>query len=224
MLKVSADNIVVAQLGKSASAAVGDSVIAIGSPLGLAGTVTTGIVSAQHRPVHLSGEGTDTDAVIDAIQTDASVNPGNSGGPLVDASGAVVGINTAIRTLGGDSSAVGIDRSRLRHPDRLRELGRRTAHRRHRFSIRRWASTPGPPPTGPPTAPRCRTCRTAARPRTPASRRATSSPRSGTARWVSADELVVAVQEHAVGDTVPVELLRDGKRMTVPVTLAAVQG
>ena len=84
--------------------AVGDPVIAIGSPLGLAGTVTTGIVSAKDRPVRLQGGGSDTDAVIDALQTDAAVNPGNSGGALVDGTGAVVGINTAIRTLGGDTS------------------------------------------------------------------------------------------------------------------------
>ena len=74
--------------------------IAIGSPLGLAGTVTDGIVSALDRPVRLAGAGTDTNAVIDAIQTDAAINPGNSGGPLVDSTGAVVGINTAIRSLG----------------------------------------------------------------------------------------------------------------------------
>ena len=104
VVKVDVDDITVAQVGDSASLAVGDPVIAIGSPLGLAGTVTTGIVSAMDRPLRLSGEGTDTDAVIDAVQTDAAVNPGNSGGPLVDATGAVVGINTAIRTLGGETS------------------------------------------------------------------------------------------------------------------------
>ena len=84
--------------------------IAIGSPLGLAGTVTTGIVSALHRPVRLDGTG-DTVAVIDAIQTDAAINPGNSGGALVDATGAVVGINTAIRSLGqsqGEGGSIGL--------------------------------------------------------------------------------------------------------------------
>jgi S1-C subfamily serine protease len=110
VIKVGVANPAVATLGRSADLQVGDSVIAIGSPLGLAGTVTTGIVSAVDRPVRLDGEGTDTNAVIDAIQTDAAVNPGNSGGALVDSGGAVVGINTAIRTLsqgGGGSIGLG---------------------------------------------------------------------------------------------------------------------
>jgi serine protease Do len=110
VIKVDVANPVVATLGRSSDLKVGDSVIAIGSPLGLAGTVTTGIVSAVDRPVRLDGEGTDTNAVIDAIQTDAAINPGNSGGALVDGGGAVVGINTAIRTLsqGGAGGSIGL--------------------------------------------------------------------------------------------------------------------
>lgn len=104
VLRAKVANPTVAQLGSSAKLNVGDAVIAIGSPLGLAGTVTTGIVSATQRPVRLNGDGTDTDAVIDALQTDAAINPGNSGGPLVDAKGRVVGLNSAIRTSGKDSS------------------------------------------------------------------------------------------------------------------------
>lgn len=100
-------NMVVAQLANADDIAVGDAVIAIGSPLGLAGTVTTGIVSALDRPVRLSGGGSDTEAVISALQTDAAINPGNSGGPLVDSTGAVIGINTAIRTLGDDPTTAG---------------------------------------------------------------------------------------------------------------------
>ncbi|WP_241249779.1 trypsin-like peptidase domain-containing protein [Rhodococcus sp. X156] len=103
VLRATTPNLTVAQLGRSNQLNVGDPVIAIGSPLGLAGTVTTGIISAKQRPVRLSGDGTDTDAVIDALQTDAAINPGNSGGPLVDYEGRVVGINSAIRTSGGDS-------------------------------------------------------------------------------------------------------------------------
>jgi S1-C subfamily serine protease len=96
-----------ATLGDSEELVVGDPVVAIGSPLGLAGTVTSGIVSALDRPVRLAGEGSDTNAVISAVQTDAPINPGNSGGALVDASGAVIGINTAIASTGGGSIGLG---------------------------------------------------------------------------------------------------------------------
>ena len=90
-----------ADLGSSSSLAVGDQVVAVGSPLGLAGTVTSGIVSALDRPVEAGDLEGNTDDVIDAIQTDAAINPGNSGGPLVDSDGLVVGINSAIATLSG---------------------------------------------------------------------------------------------------------------------------
>ncbi|MES9609832.1 trypsin-like peptidase domain-containing protein [Actinomadura sp. NPDC048032] len=91
-------------VGDSSAIAVGDPVIAIGSPLGLQGSVTTGIVSSLNRAVPTRGEGGGGDAsYLNAIQTDAAINPGNSGGPLVDAKGRVIGINTAIATLGGQS-------------------------------------------------------------------------------------------------------------------------
>jgi putative serine protease PepD len=106
----SAKDLKPATLGDSSKIAVGDTVIAIGSPLGLAGTVTSGIVSALDRPVSAGESGPDT--IIDAIQTDAAINPGNSGGPLVDASGAVIGINSAIATLGaslgGQGGSIGV--------------------------------------------------------------------------------------------------------------------
>ncbi|MHA4816406.1 S1C family serine protease [Streptomyces aculeolatus] len=92
-------------MGRSADLSVADSVLAIGSPLGLSGTVTSGIVSAVDREVSLGGG-----AQQRAVQTDASINPGNSGGPLVDARGRVVGINTAIASLdpgGGGSIGIG---------------------------------------------------------------------------------------------------------------------
>jgi len=107
VLKVEKRGLTVASLGDSASLAVGDQVIAIGSPLGLAGTVTSGIVSALNRPVRLGGQGSDTNAVINAIQTDAAINPGNSGGALVDGSGAVIGINSAIATLSSGGTGAG---------------------------------------------------------------------------------------------------------------------
>ncbi|WP_433731372.1 trypsin-like peptidase domain-containing protein [Nocardia sp. CA-129566] len=100
------DGLTPIELGTSSNLAVGQSVIAIGSPLGLAGTVTTGIVSALNRPVSTNGEGTPSQVqpVIDAIQTDAAINPGNSGGALVDGSGKLIGINTAIASLGGEAT------------------------------------------------------------------------------------------------------------------------
>ncbi|MEU5881457.1 trypsin-like peptidase domain-containing protein [Spirillospora sp. NPDC047279] len=95
-------------MGRSSSLRVGDQVLAVGSPLGLAGTVTSGIVSAAQRRVSL-GNGRRQSAV----QTDASINPGNSGGPLVNTRGQVIGVNTAIATLGqgadgGGSGSIGI--------------------------------------------------------------------------------------------------------------------
>jgi putative serine protease PepD len=88
-----------ATLGTSSDVVVGQSVVAIGSPLGLNATVTSGIVSATERPVTAGGQG-DT-SYINAIQTDAAINPGNSGGPLVDLDALVIGVNSAIATVGG---------------------------------------------------------------------------------------------------------------------------
>jgi putative serine protease PepD len=91
-------------LGSSTNLRVGQNVVAVGSPLGLEGTVTTGIVSALNRPVSTAGDSSNQNTVLDAIQTDAAINPGNSGGALVNMNGELVGINSAIATLGGDSA------------------------------------------------------------------------------------------------------------------------
>lgn len=92
-------------LGDSDAVVVGEPVIAIGSPLGLDATVTTGIISALHRPV--TPRGADSQAFIDALQTDAAINPGNSGGPLFNARGEVIGVNSAVAALPGATSASG---------------------------------------------------------------------------------------------------------------------
>jgi len=105
VVKVEVDGLTPLLLGDSDTVVVGDPVVAIGAPLGLAGTVTTGIVSALNRPVS-AGDDQDT-AFINAIQTDAAINPGNSGGPLVDAAGAVIGINSAIAQPPGSLNEVG---------------------------------------------------------------------------------------------------------------------
>ena len=90
-------------LGSSANLRVGQDVVAIGSPLGLEGTVTTGIISAMNRPVAAGGDAQNQNTVLDAIQTDAAINPGNTGGALVNMNGELVGVNSAIATLGGDA-------------------------------------------------------------------------------------------------------------------------
>jgi putative serine protease PepD len=121
VIKVAKSGLTPASLGNSSALQVGDPVVAIGSPLGLSGTVTSGIVSALNRPVQtqqesqqqsnpfgLGNSGSPQAAnptVIEAIQTDAAINPGNSGGALVDGAGQVIGINSAIASLGSDGSS-----------------------------------------------------------------------------------------------------------------------
>ena len=104
VLKIDVTSAPTLQLGNSDLVQVGDSVIAIGSPLGLSGTVTSGIISSKNRAV-TTGNGSGESSFINALQTDAAINPGNSGGPLVDATGAVIGVNSAIATLGSSSQS-----------------------------------------------------------------------------------------------------------------------
>ncbi len=109
VLDVEGDPLEPASIGRSAELQVGQPVVAIGSPLGLSSTVTSGIVSALNRPVTAGGEG--ESSYIRAIQTDAAINPGNSGGPLVDLHGRVIGVNSAIATVSsgqGQSGNIGV--------------------------------------------------------------------------------------------------------------------
>ncbi len=113
VLKIDVTDAPALVLGNSDNVQVGDPVIAIGSPLGLQGTVTSGIISAKNRPVTTSSDNTAGESsFIDALQTDAAINPGNSGGPLVDATGAVIGVNSAIASLGstieGQPGSIGL--------------------------------------------------------------------------------------------------------------------
>ena len=223
VVKVDVANPVVAAIGSSAGLAVGDAVIAIGSPLGLVGTVTQGIVSALDRPVRLDAGDSGADAVIDAIQTDAAINPGNSGGPLVDSTGAVIGINTAIRSIGATSGneggsiglgfAIPIDTARgiaeelirtgvgaPRRPRGERALGHRRGDGRGAGAERH---------------------RERARPPLAGIVEGDVIVKVGDRPIAGADELVVAVRERQPGETVPVELVREGRPLTLSVVLAA---
>jgi len=110
VLKTDPEGLKAASVGTSANLRVGEPVVAIGSPLGLTSTVTSGIISALDRPVTAGGSG--ESSYMSAIQTDAAINPGNSGGPLVNLNGQVIGINSAIISLGaslsGESGNIGL--------------------------------------------------------------------------------------------------------------------
>jgi putative serine protease PepD len=97
-----------ATFGDSDALQVGDTVLAIGSPLGLEGSVTAGIVSALHRTFEVDADGQAGTTISDAIQTDAPINPGNSGGPLVNSAGEVVGILTANASVSQDAGSIGV--------------------------------------------------------------------------------------------------------------------
>jgi putative serine protease PepD len=111
VLKINKSGLTPSAIGNSDAVAVGDQAIAIGSPLGLEGTVTSGIISSLDRPVTAGGaDGTET-SFINAIQTDAPINPGNSGGPLVNSEGQVIGVNSAIASLSqstGQAGSIGL--------------------------------------------------------------------------------------------------------------------
>jgi S1-C subfamily serine protease len=220
VLKVDVANPVVATIGSATSLAVGDGVIAIGSPLGLAGTVTSGIVSALHRPVRLDGTG-DTVAVIDAIQTDAAINPGNSGGALVDSTGAVVGINTAIRSLGqnqGEGGSIGlgfaipIEDARA-IADELIRTGT-VSHAEIGINARSVSdsATDGA---------QVQNVQAGGAAAVAGIAEGDVIVKVGDRTIGGADELVVAVRAHQPGDVVPVMLVRDSRTLTVSVTLTA---
>ena len=107
VIQVDRNGLPVLPLGASSTVVVGDPVIAVGAPLGLDSTVTSGIVSALNRPVTPGGTADSTTSFINAIQTDAAINPGNSGGPLLDMAGRVIGVNSAIARIPGSESPVG---------------------------------------------------------------------------------------------------------------------
>jgi serine protease Do len=118
VLRVDAKNLTQAPIGTSSDLMIGETVVAVGNPFGLSGTVTTGVVSAVGRSVPSKEAGR---TFTDFIQTDASINPGNSGGPLLNIEGRVIGINVAIYAQAqGIGFAIPVDRARKVIQDLLR--------------------------------------------------------------------------------------------------------
>ncbi|HET9900520.1 MAG TPA: trypsin-like peptidase domain-containing protein [Actinomycetes bacterium] len=209
-----ASDLTPAEWGDSSSLEVGDVVVAIGSPLGLDGTLTSGVISTISRPVR-TGNDASSEAVIDAIQHDAPINPGNSGGALLDSQGRLVGINSAIATVGGQQSgnigvgfAIPSDTARNVAEQIIEQgyaerayLGVSTSAAENGAQVREVVA--GGPAQG------------------AGLQVGDVITQVGERRIDDADELTVAVRNNAPGDSVDVTYLRDGQENTVSVTLAA---
>jgi putative serine protease PepD len=221
VLKINVSGLKALQFGDSDSVAVGDSVIAIGSPLGLSGTVTTGIISAKNRAV-TAGESNTESSFINALQTDAAINPGNSGGPLVDATGAVIGVNSAIASLGTSSQigsiglgfAIPINQAR-KTADQLIKNGVAT------YPVIGVSLNMNFTENGAQVA-------TNGRGILPGGPAAKGGLRAGDViieidgkEIYSPEELIVSIRAKSVGDRVTLSFLRDGVKKTVTLTLIA---
>jgi putative serine protease PepD len=234
VIKVARTGLRAARLGRSGSLQVGDLVVAVGAPLGLSGSVTSGIVSALNRNVDVPEEGagssTATTVLGDAIQTDAAINPGNSGGALVDDTGAVVGINSAIASLSddsGDSSSqsgsIGVGFAiPIDYAVSVATQIIRTGTVTHPYlgisvtSVTDDSAEPGGPSAG-----------ALVRAVVAGSPAATAGLREGDVITAldatvinTADDLIVATREYAIGQAVTLRVDRDGATMSVRVTLA----
>jgi putative serine protease PepD len=225
VIKVPAEKLAPATFANSSDLQVGQEVVAVGAPLGLSNTVTSGIVSALDRPVQAGPTG---GAIFAAIQTDAAINPGNSGGPLVDLAGHVVGINAAIATAGsgsGESGSIGIgfaipSDQATRIADDLIRTGKAT-HAVLGVAVQPATTSASGGPTSPAGA-----RVVAVDPGGPA---AAAGIRAGDVITEVAGQriddpvgLTAAVRSHAPGDTVSITLTRDGTTMTVKAKLAGV--
>ena len=223
VLKIAANNLPALQFGDSEKVAVGDSVIAIGSPLGLSGTVTLGIISAKNRAV-TAGSGGSESSFINALQTDAAINPGNSGGPLVDATGAVIGVNSAIASLGASSGsqlgsiglgfAIPINQAR-RTAEQLIKSGKAT-YPIMGLSLNMTSTGKGALVANQPNA------ILKGGPADKAGIRAGDLITHFEGKEITtAEELIVAVRAQEVGDTIKLRYLRNGKSTEVSLTLVA---
>jgi S1-C subfamily serine protease len=213
VLKVdNVDNLTVARLGDSDKVRVGDEVLAAGAPLGLRSTVTHGIVSALHRPVPLSGEGSDTDTVIDAVQTDASINHGNSGGPLIDMDSNVIGIDTAGKSLSDSASGLGfaIPINEVKQVAQTLIKDGKILHPTLGVSTR---SVSNAIASGAQVA--------NVKAGSPAQKGGILENdvivKVGNRKVADADEFVVAVRQLTIGQDAPIEVVRDGRHVTLTV-------
>ena len=213
VLKVdNVDKLTVARLGDSSKLRVGDQVMAAGAPLGLRSTDTQGIISALHRAVPLSGEGSDTKTVIDAVQTDASINHGNSGGPLVNMNSEVIGINTASKSLSDSASGLGfaIPVNEVKSVIEVLIRDGKIAH----ASLGIMAESVNDSGTGGARV-------TKVNPNSAAQRAGLAEKdvivKLGGRQVNSLDELTVAVRQLTIGRDAPIEVLRDGKPVTLTI-------
>lgn len=216
VLKVdNVDNLTVAKFGDSDNLRVGEEVIAAGAPLGLRSTVTSGIISALNRPVPLSGEGSDTDTVIDAVQTDASINHGNSGGPLIDMNSLVIGINTAGKSLSDSASGLGfaIPVNEVKATVETLIKDGKIAHPTLGLSAR---SVSNDLASGAQIA--------NVKSGGPADKAGVKENdvvvKVGDRTVADADEFVVAVRQLAMGKDAPIEVMREGRKVTLTVNPA----
>jgi putative serine protease PepD len=215
------------QLGSSSTLAVGQQVVAIGSPLGLSGTVTTGIVSSLNRPVRTGdAEDTSTNTVIDAIQTDAAINPGNSGGALVNMAGQLVGVNSAIATVGGSQGgqsgnigvgfAIPVDQARPIADELLKDGKAQHAL----IGVSLASSANGTETSGAQVS--------EVNPGSAAEKAGLKVgdvvTKLGDRVIADADSLIAAVRSHRPGEKVTLTFVRDGKTQTAEVTLGSDNG
>ena len=186
-------------------------VVAIGSPFGLEETVTSGIVSALHREMTAPNNFT----IADSIQTDAAINHGNSGGPLLDLNGRVIGVNAQIKSETGENTGVGF----AIPSNTVRSIASQLAHRRQRSSTPTSASASRRAANGDGVVlNEIRTGHARREGRPPDGRR--HRPRSTARRSPSASALGQAIDAKQPGDTVTLTYTRDGSTHTSRVTLA----
>jgi putative serine protease PepD len=227
VVKVDKKDLPTLALGNSDDIVVGDSVLAVGSPLGLTGTVTTGIVSALNRPVTTGDSSTQDTSFINAIQTDAAINPGNSGGPLVNSAGAAIGINSAIATLSQGSSgsgsigvgfAIPINQAR-RTAEEIIQTGKST---KPVIGVTLDIRYTGPGAKIADNAINGAAPVTSGGAADKAGIKAGDIVLSVNGRTVNtADELIVAIRSYKPGDTVTLKVQRGGSTQDIKVTLAS---